>query len=301
MVKKGEHLSSDHKRKIGLANKGKRLGLPSPNKGKKASKETIERLRKLHLGIPLSKIHRRNIGLANLGKKHPPRTEESKEKQRLAMTGRPSPFKGKIRWTPEQRKQMGDKQRGRKLSEEHKKKISKGNKGRVFDQETRLKISNTLMGHPVSQEQIEKQRQKLIGKKMSDLHRIRTTEALLGGFWYGNVRYSDYPLYCELWTPEFRERVRAFFDFKCVECGTPQNGKRYNVHHVHYDKKVCCKKNEEVGDRKFVLLCKSCHTKTNFNREFWEKHFTDMINGYYQGKCYFTKDEIKINNTLLYH
>jgi len=39
-------------------------------------------------------------------------------------------------------------------------------------------------------------------------------------------------------------------------------------------------------------LCAKCHPKTNYNRDYWEKHFTDMI---YEndptGKCFFTKEE----------
>jgi len=36
----------------------------------------------------------------------------------------------------------------------------------------------------------------------------------------------------------------------------------------------------------------SCHSKTGHNRLYWQQHFTDMINQYYEGKCYFTFDEM---------
>ena len=42
----------------------------------------------------------------------------------------------------------------------------------------------------------------------------------------------------------------------------------------------------------FVSLCQSCHAKTNKNREYWEQHFTEMINEYYGGRCYFLKEEM---------
>jgi len=38
---------------------------------------------------------------------------------------------------------------------------------------------------------------------------------------------------------------------------------------------------------------KSCHAKTNHNREHWEQYFADMINSDYGGKCYLTKEEMK--------
>jgi hypothetical protein len=65
-----------------------------------------------------------------------------------------------------------------------------------------------------------------------------------------------------------------------------ENGKALAVHHVHYDKKTCCKEGESVGDRKFVALCHSCHSATNNNREFWEDWYTEIINEFYGGQCY---------------
>jgi endogenous inhibitor of DNA gyrase (YacG/DUF329 family) len=118
--------------------------------------------------------------------------------------------------------------------------------------------------------------------------------------------------YCEKWNLEFRRRIRAFFDHKCIECGTPQNEKLLHCHHVYYDKKACCSVNENgkyfsnlgikehpysfeiVGDpNKFVALCDNCHKKTSGkkNREYWARHFEEIINNYYLGKSYFTKEE----------
>jgi len=118
--------------------------------------------------------------------------------------------------------------------------------------------------------------------------------------------------YCEKWTLEFRRRIRAFFDYKCAECGTPQNDKLLHCHHVYYDKKACCSVNENgkyfsnlgirsnpysfeiIGDpNKFIALCDRCHKSTSGkkNREYWARHFEEIINNYYLGKSYFTKEE----------
>jgi Zn-finger nucleic acid-binding protein len=118
--------------------------------------------------------------------------------------------------------------------------------------------------------------------------------------------------YCEKWSQEFRRRIRAFFDHICAECGTPQNEKLLHCHHVYYDKKACCSVNENgkyfsnlgikghphtfeiVGDpNKFIALCDNCHKKTggNKNREYWARHFEEIINNYYLGRSYFTKEE----------
>lgn len=63
-----------------------------------------------------------------------------------------------------------------------------------------------------------------------------------------------------------REEVIEFQKGRCLFCGKP--GK--DVHHVNYDKQDCCFFN-------LVLLCKSCHTKTNYERDFWEERIKHII------------------------
>lgn len=109
--------------------------------------------------------------------------------------------------------------------------------------------------------------------------------------WQGGL--SFYP-YCEKFNEDFKERVRAFDGYACVECGMTQEEhlKRYNrkllVHHVAYDKQVCCNSERPL----FVALCCSCSSKANGKREYWKKHYTDLIMDKYQGKCYFSKEEM---------
>jgi len=105
--------------------------------------------------------------------------------------------------------------------------------------------------------------------------------------WQGGISYEPY---CILFDNEFKDRVRIWFGYICVECGTPQNGRNHTVHHVNYDKMMCCNDVKPL----FVCLCNSCNGKANFNRPYWEQHFTDMIENYYQGKCYLSKEEMKM-------
>jgi hypothetical protein len=113
-------------------------------------------------------------------------------------------------------------------------------------------------------------------------------EGNIGGFWYGNVKYYE-SKYCDKFNEEFKERVRAYRGYICFECGKPQNGKALHVHHVHYDKKMCC----NGSPRDCVPLCKSCHGHTQKNRDYWEDHFTELIYAYDPtGKCFFTKEEM---------
>jgi hypothetical protein len=43
-------------------------------------------------------------------------------------------------------------------------------------------------------------------------------------------------------------------------------GKKLQIHHIDYNKK-----NNNLNN--LISLCLSCHTKTGFNRSYWEKYF----------------------------
>jgi hypothetical protein len=81
---------------------------------------------------------------------------------------------------------------------------------------------------------------------------------------------------------------------------------------VYYDKKACCSINENgvylsnlgiggnpytfeiIGDpNKFVALCGACHMRSSHknHRAYWARHFEQIVNSYYQGKSYLTKEE----------
>ena len=95
------------------------------------------------------------------------RSEETKEKLRMANKGKSPPNKGK-KASPEARARMSAAHIGKKgpvgvkrgpLSDEHKAKISASEKGRVFSAETKKKISDAKAGKkrgPMSQEQKDK-------------------------------------------------------------------------------------------------------------------------------------------------
>lgn len=113
--------------------------------------------------------------------------------------------------------------------------------------------------------------------------------------WKGGVSKGKY---CELFNNNFKRRVRAYFDNKCVVCGKTSidNGCNLCVHHVHYDKKSCC--GEEIP-RQFVVLCRKCHSATNSRREYWEEYFTKLIHDKFNNKCYYTKEEYATYMSLL--
>jgi hypothetical protein len=97
-----------------------KLGSSGPNKGRKMSEETKEKLRQHNLGKKLSEETRKKISESNMGKRH--LSEESKK-----LIGLKNSIKLK----------------GRKLSEEIKMKMSKSRIGRIVSEETRKKISES--------------------------------------------------------------------------------------------------------------------------------------------------------------
>lgn len=107
-------------------------------------------------------------------------------------------------------------------------------------------------------------------------------------FWYGSVEYETY---CELFDEEFKERCRAYFGYCDPLSGTPQNGTRLPVHHVLWNKKTCCDKSKKY----FLPLERSTHMRVAGNktktRKDWMDELSAMIEGYYEGKSFWTKEE----------
>jgi hypothetical protein len=212
--------------------------------------------------------HMEKLRQMNIGKKA---TEESREKMSIARLGKP-------------------------FSEEHKQAIreSYNNKNLSEYQSSRMK---TLWDNPEYREKlitdrIEKYKNPEDRQKMTDMVIKRwdlQKSQEINNAWYGDIKYYYGPQYCEKWTEDLKERVRAYFGYQCIECGTPQNGKSLHVHHVWYNKRLCC----DDTPRSLVPLCSSCHSKTNTNRDYWSDHFQEMIDAFYDGKCWFTKEEMK--------
>lgn len=66
----------------------------------------------------------------------------------------------------------------------------------------------------------------------------------------------------------FKEMVRQRDEYTCQQCREPGEC----VHHIDYDKKNTVSEN-------CVTLCRSCHSRTNHNRESWQQIFSTMIQG----------------------
>jgi len=86
--------------------------------------------------------------------------------------------------------------------------------------------------------------------------------------WQGGKSFEPYPLG---WTKTFKEQIRYRDSYKCQLCNKPEieNNRRLDVHHIDYNK-------NNLDLNNLISLCKSCHIKTNHDREKWIKYFKNQ-------------------------
>jgi hypothetical protein len=266
-------------------------------KGRKLSEEHRRKISEAHKGMRLSEESKRKIGAHQKGNKYCLGRKLSEEtKLKISSTKRarphimiPGPNKGKS-MSEETKLKISQTLKGRIFTDEHRRKLCEANKGRPCSETTRKKIkaANLGKGSGKNVSEITKIKLSIASKKYIREH----PDCLLGEnnpAWRGGLSFEPY---CPKFNNEFKERVRAFFGYRCQICGHLwQLGERkLAVHHVNFDKQTCC--NDSIP--LFVPICTGkCHTKTNHNRPFWEDWFTEIINEFYGGKCYFSKEEMR--------
>lgn len=142
--------------------------------------------------------------------------------------------------------------KGIKHTELTKTKMKEKRKFQVFTNEAKIKMS-------VAQKQIWKS-DPLRRKKQSE--RMRNENHFN---WQGGISRHPYSLN---WTDTLKESVRQRDGYKCQLCCVSQKelNERLNIHHIDYDKENCDPKN-------LISLCRSCHIKTNYQREKWISFF----------------------------
>ncbi len=83
--------------------------------------------------------------------------------------------------------------------------------------------------------------------------------------WKGGVSFEPYPID---WIDELKEAIRKRDDYVCQLCGIHQDEskRKLDVHHIDYNK-------DNLDPGNLISLCMSCHTKTNYNRDYWINYF----------------------------
>ena len=85
--------------------------------------------------------------------------------------------------------------------------------------------------------------------------------------WLGGLSFEPYGIEFD---NALRELVRERDGYVCQLCGRAQGKRALSVHHIDYDK------NNNV-EHNLISLCKSCHSKTNANRYYWQNRLNGFI------------------------
>lgn len=78
-------------------------------------------------------------------------------------------------------------------------------------------------------------------------------------------------IYSKAFTKELKLKIKHKYHSTCVICRKTQTSKKekFDIHHIDYDKQNCIESN-------LIFLCGSCHGKTNKNKDFWIKYFSNL-------------------------
>lgn len=105
------------------------------------------------------------------------------------------------------------------------------------------------------------------GKK----HTLKTRKIIGSYHWLGGKSVSAGYYGIEFADKELRNKVKQRDTYICVECGVSNLEGKLRIHHIDYNKF------NNIEDN-LITLCIRCHSKTNFKREDWMRHFQNLLN-----------------------
>jgi len=202
-----------------------------------------------------------------------------------------------MKHTGETKKKISEKTRknniGRHHTDETKGKISKTLMGHSHLEETKKKISKVLKNLGKTSEFRERMRNINLGRRLPISQRIKISLSNMGkrhteeakrkmseaskgeksSSWRGGISALPYPF---IWdNKEFKQYILERDNYQCQNpyC----KGKIFDLdrHHIDHNKQNCNEKN-------LIVLCRSCNSKANFNREYWENLYKSIIEEKYR-------------------
>ncbi len=166
------------------------------------------------------------------------------------------------------------------LSEEVKLKISKSMvgkntwmKNRHHSEESKKKMSTSHKDIPKSEEHKKHIGESHIGMYPSEKTREKLSKnhwdcsGENGPNWKGGISFLPY---CFKFNKELKELIRERDNRICQLCDKIEEDAKLSVHHIHYDKENC--------EPDLISLCRVCNSKVNYNRDYYEKLFMNMLN-----------------------
>jgi 5-methylcytosine-specific restriction endonuclease McrA len=87
--------------------------------------------------------------------------------------------------------------------------------------------------------------------------------------WKGGISFLPYS---KEFNKQRKEYIRKRDEYTCQRCGINEfeHGHKLHVHHIDYDKL-------NASEYNLIGLCNCCNSSVNFNREFWQRFFTDKL------------------------
>jgi len=152
---------------------------------------------------------------------------------------------------------------------EARKKIGIASTERWKSPEMRAKVRAALLGIKRSEETFAKASAAHMGKKHTLETRAKMSEAKRGAN-HPNWRGGGGP-YAWTFNKKLKGEVRQRDEYRCQLCGVSQTECEVvlDVHHIDYNK-------QNSDPVNLIVLCHSCHSRTNTNREHWTKLFQAM-------------------------
>jgi hypothetical protein len=162
--------------------------------------------------------------------------------------------------------------KGKKQSLKHKRKNSishKGDKNPMKRKDVKEKQSETRKR--LFKEGKLKPNRYWKGKKHTEEYKKKMSLSLSGEknpMWKGGLSKEEYTIN---WTNTLKLSILERDKYKCKICKKHQEelNEKLCVHHIDYNKKNCNPDN-------LITLCRSCHTKTNTNRNKWIEFFKEL-------------------------
>ena len=138
---------------------------------------------------------------------------------------------------------LGHNRHGADFSKQHREKLRESRKYITVTEQSKEKISNTLKEYYKDK---TKHPRWLNGKSMEE--------------------------YSPDFNKELKVKVRVLYAHTCQLCGVKEKDtpRKLSVHHIDYNKK-----NNHLNN--LIPLCTKCHTRTNSNRDYWQKLFSKKV------------------------
>ena len=149
------------------------------------------------------------------------------------------------------RKKVSESLSGRNLTENHRQSISESNKGRV--------VWNKGKKNIYSEETLQKMSKSHIGLQIKEKN----------GMWNNGSSFEEYGIE---FNKQFKQQIleRDNYMCQCPDCEHKSN--TLDAHHIDYDK-------QNNSPENIITLCRSCHSKTNFNRKFYIEFYQNIMMG----------------------